>query len=323
MPLRPAAPQHLPHRPHPARAAAARALAALGAALALWGLAQPAHADLWAFVDERGITHFAAQALDERYKLYFRGSLYDSTEQGLKPPLVEAEAAADDDGGSDAGRRLQASTRMQSFFDISPRYKSVRGHLRKAADHTGVDYDLLKAVIAVESGFDAQAISPKGAVGLMQLMPATAERYGVTADKSRSIEDKLTDPRTNIRAGARYLSYLIKLFPGRIDLAVAAYNAGEGAVKRSSNQIPNYKETRDYVATVLGLYAAFKGDASVPVAKAFKSNKLPKAGTAVAAEAGSAQPVSRTRQGGRVRIEFPAAADASSLSGTREALARP
>src|SRR2546427_87301 len=126
----------LKHRPHLARGAGVRALAALGLALALWGLARPAHADLWAFVDERGITHFAAEALDERYRLYFRGSVYDSAEQGLKPPMVQAEAAADADGSGDAGRRLQAHTRLQSFFDISPRYKSVRGHLRKAADHT-------------------------------------------------------------------------------------------------------------------------------------------------------------------------------------------
>src|SRR5256885_16635755 len=85
-------------------------------------------------------------------------SVYDSAEQGLKPPMVQAEAAADADGSGDAGRRLQAHTRLQSFFDISPRYKSVRGHLRKAADHTGVDYDLLKAVIAVESGLDRKSV---------------------------------------------------------------------------------------------------------------------------------------------------------------------
>src|SRR5256885_5727529 len=95
----------LKHRPHLARGAGVRALAALGLALALWGLARPAHADLWAFVDERGITHFAAEALDERYRLYFRGSVYDSAEQGLKPPMVQAEAAADADGSGDAGRR--------------------------------------------------------------------------------------------------------------------------------------------------------------------------------------------------------------------------
>lgn len=249
----------LKHRPHLARGAGVRALAALGLALALWGLARPAHADLWAFVDERGITHFAAEALDERYRLYFRGSVYDSTEQGLKPPMVQAEAAADADGSGDAGRRLQAHTRLQSFFDISPRYKSVRGHLRKAADHTGVDYDLLKAVIAVESGFDAQAISPKGAVGLMQLMPATAQRFGVEASRHRSVQQQLADPAVNVPAGARYLNHLMGLFPGRLDLVLAAYNAGEGAVRRAGQAIPPFQETRNYVKAVLGIYEQLQG----------------------------------------------------------------
>ncbi len=249
----------LKHRPHLARGAGVRALAALSLALALWGLARPAHADLWAFVDERGITHFAAEALDERYRLYFRGSVYDSTEQGLKPPMVQAEAAADADGSGDAGRRLQAHTRLQSFFDISPRYKSVRGHLRKAADHTGVDYDLLKAVIAVESGFDAQAISPKGAVGLMQLMPATAQRFGVEASRQRSVQQQLADPAVNVPAGARYLNHLMGLFPGRLDLVLAAYNAGEGAVRRAGQAIPPFQETRNYVKAVLGIYEQLQG----------------------------------------------------------------
>ncbi|PIF36430.1 transglycosylase-like protein with SLT domain [Delftia sp. 60] len=247
------------HRPPLARGAGVRALAALGLALALWGLARPAHADLWAFVDERGITHFAAEALDERYRLYFRGSVYDSAEQGLKPPMVQAEAAADADGSGDAGRRLQAHTRLQSFFDISPRYKSVRGHLRKAADHTGVDYDLLKAVIAVESGFDAQAISPKGAVGLMQLMPATAQRFGVEASRQRSVQQQLADPAVNVPAGARYLNHLMGLFPGRLDLVLAAYNAGEGAVRRAGQAIPPFQETRNYVKAVLGIYEQLQG----------------------------------------------------------------
>jgi soluble lytic murein transglycosylase-like protein len=237
-----------------------RALKRLALASALlWGMAGAAHADLWAFVDERGITHFAAEALDERYRLYFRGSVYDSAEQGLKPPMVPAEAAADDDGSGDAGRRLQAHTRLQSFFDISPRYKSVRSHLRKAADHTGVDYDLLKAVIAVESGFDAQAVSPKGAVGLMQLMPATAQRFGVEASRQRSVQQQLADPAVNVPAGARYLNHLMNLFPGRLDLVLAAYNAGEGAVRRAGQAIPPFQETRNYVKAVLGIYEQLQG----------------------------------------------------------------
>lgn len=204
-------------------------------------LAPAAHADLWAYVDEFGVTHFAAEALDERYKLFFRGDLYDSSKPGLQ---LHSSAAAG----------LSARTRTQSFFEVSPRYKSVRPHLQKAAEKTGVDYDLIKAVIAVESGFDAEAVSPKGAVGLMQLMPATAERFGVAANKNRSMQQQLSDPAVNIPAGARYLSYLMNLFPGRLDLVLAAYNAGEGAVNKYGKSVPPYKETLNYVKAVTGIY---------------------------------------------------------------------
>ena len=155
-------------------------------------------------------------------------------------------------------------------IDDSRGYKAVQKHLREAAKQHSVDYELLKAVVAAESGFDPTAVSPKGAVGLMQLLPTTATQYGVVADKggrkdrkghpiaAQTVEQKLTDPRTNIFAGARYLSYLLKLFKGETSLAVAAYNAGEGAVQRAGNKIPNFKETQGYVRTVMGLYSVFK-----------------------------------------------------------------
>jgi len=108
----------------------------------------------------------------------------------------------------------------------------------------------------------SRELSPKGALGLMQLMPATAQRYGISADQRATIEKKLFDPRINIAAGSRYLRDLIAMFPGQIELALAAYNAGEGAVQRAGNKIPNYKETQNYVKTVLQLYAHLKPDAS-------------------------------------------------------------
>jgi hypothetical protein len=92
----------------------------------------------------------------------------------------------------------------------------------------------------------------------MQLMAPTAARYGVKSDRISSIAHKLTDPAVNLRAGARYLRDLMALFPGRLDLALAAYNAGEGAVQRAGNKIPNYPETQNYVKTVLQLYAFLK-----------------------------------------------------------------
>lgn len=227
----------------PSQAAWLRVGAArLALATAMICSAPLAHADLWAYVDELGTTHFAAEALDDRYKLYFKGTVYDSSEQGLKPKSNAAE------------KGLQARTRTQNFFDVSPRYKSVRPHLQKAAEKTGVDYDLLKAVIAVESGFDADAVSPKGAVGLMQLMPATAQRFGVSSNAKKTMQQQLADPAVNVPAGARYINYLMGLFPGRLDLVLAAYNAGEGAVQKAGRAIPPYPETRNYVKAVTGIY---------------------------------------------------------------------
>jgi hypothetical protein len=92
----------------------------------------------------------------------------------------------------------------------------------------------------------------------MQIMPATAERYGVTGDARTTVGKKLADPRTNIKTGSRYLRYLLDLFPGRLDLALAAYNAGEGSVQRAGNKIPNYPETQNYVKTVMQLYTMLK-----------------------------------------------------------------
>ena len=114
---------------------------------------------------------------------------------------------------------------------------------RHAANHS-LDPKLVQAVIQVESGYNHKARSHKGAMGLMQLMPATAQQLRV--------EDPY-DPDENVRGGTQYLRHLVDRFPGRIDLAVAAYNAGPGAVERY-NGIPPYRETRDYVRRVLSLY---------------------------------------------------------------------
>jgi soluble lytic murein transglycosylase-like protein len=144
------------------------------------------------------------------------------------------------------------------YLTQSPRYKAVQHLLKEAAQMHRLEPELLQALIAAESGFDAQAVSPKGAVGLMQLMAPTAARYGVKSDRRSSIAQKLTDPAVNLSAGTRYLRDLIAMFPGRLDLALAAYNAGEGAVQRAGNKIPNYPETQNYVKTVLQLYAFLK-----------------------------------------------------------------
>ena len=218
--------------------------------------AAPAQADIWGYVDEDRIPHFASSRLDERYELFLRDNiepyrLTDVPRKAQDRRLEQATAPA----VADVADAVVLSPRMVAFFERSPGYKAVSPLLREASTKHGIDYSLLKALIATESGFNTFAVSPKGAVGLMQLIPPTAERYGVTAGKDGSIEKKLTDPKTNIRAGTRYLAYLINMFPGRLELALAAYNAGEGAVQRAGNRIPNYPETQNYVKTVMQLYS--------------------------------------------------------------------
>jgi soluble lytic murein transglycosylase-like protein len=117
----------------------------------------------------------------------------------------------------------------------------------------GHDAQLLHAIIRVESGFNPNAVSPKGAIGLMQVMPATAERVGV-----QEPQRALFDPETNLHAGARYLRLLMDMFSDRPDLAVAAYNAGEGAVLRYRGEVPPFRETQAYVRDVMALYLAPK-----------------------------------------------------------------
>ncbi|MFT3954438.1 MAG: lytic transglycosylase domain-containing protein [Piscinibacter sp.] len=127
---------------------------------------------------------------------------------------------------------------------VGPRQapRELAPEIRDAARRHALPEALLTAVVAVESGFDPKAVSPKGAKGLMQLMPATALRFGVR---------DVFAVRDNLHGGAAYLRLLIDQFDNDIALALAAYNAGEGAVQRAGRRLPDYPETRDYVARVL------------------------------------------------------------------------
>jgi soluble lytic murein transglycosylase-like protein len=131
--------------------------------------------------------------------------------------------------------------------DSSPaRYGRYDEHIRQAAALYQIPEDLVRAVIQVESDFDPRAVSPANARGLMQLMPETAERMLVT---------DIFDPRQNIFGGVRYLRVLANLFNGDIELTIAGYNAGEGAVMRYGG-IPPFPETQEYVKRVLAQYRA-------------------------------------------------------------------
>ena len=231
-------------------------LAVVMAMLSLLGLsAAPVRADIWGYIDDKGTPHFSSFQVDERYEIFLREQ---SEPEPYRVQPVDPQTAS----ASGIDETLTTATppppRMLVYFEGLPSYKSVQHLLQEASTKHGIDYALLQALIATESGFDSRAVSPKGAVGLMQLIPPTAERYGVKAGKNISIEKKLTDPVVNIRAGASYLSDLIKMFPGQIELALAAYNAGEGAVQRAGNKIPNYPETKNYVKTVMQLYGVLK-----------------------------------------------------------------
>jgi len=126
--------------------------------------------------------------------------------------------------------------------------KSVERAIRQAAERHGVDENLVRAVVQVESGFNPVAVSPKGAMGLMQLMPQTARSLNVSNP---------FDPEENVEAGVRHLKNLLESYNGDVKLSLAAYNAGSGAVQRYRG-IPRYPETKAYVQRITKLYGAPK-----------------------------------------------------------------
>jgi len=181
-----------------------------------------AHANLYGFVDggRVSVIFSATQPEDPRYTLFSK-----------QKPAPTAEDAVEPQGAK----------------ELTPTQFS--GHILAAAKATKVDAALIHAVITVESGYNPSARSRAGAVGLMQLMPKTAKRYGV---KNR------LDPEQNIHGGARYLRDLKLQFDNDLQLVLAAYNAGEGAVMRFGRSIPPFRETLAYVPKVLSTYKQFR-----------------------------------------------------------------
>ena len=136
-----------------------------------------------------------------------------------------------------------------NFSQLSENRKRFGGNIEAAARDHQLPLALVHAVITAESAYDPNAVSRAGAVGLMQLMPATAERYGVRDRR---------DPVANITGGTRYLRDLLGMFDNDVRLAVAAYNAGENAVLSYGRQVPPYAETQAYVKTVLQYYREYQ-----------------------------------------------------------------
>ena len=188
--------------------------ALLVAALLLAGTVG-AQTRIYTYVDADGVKHFTDVPDNHRYRLLV-----------LDPHAF-----------TESGEHYSASVLARAS-----QYDSI---IERAAVASTVEANLLRAVIVVESGFNSRALSKRGAVGLMQLMPATASRFGVS---------NLYDPRENVHAGATYLKFLMDRFGHDVRLALAAYNAGEEAVERNGRRIPPFAETMAYVPKVLKVY---------------------------------------------------------------------
>jgi soluble lytic murein transglycosylase-like protein len=174
--------------------------------------ALPASADIYKYEDAEGVIHFTDTPMDRRFKIFMRD--------------------------------LQKDKSLRTSFGLSgiTRYSGEYDHIIKSfANEYGVDHALVKAVIHAESGYNPNAVSNKGAAGLMQLMPKTAQGL--------KVYDSF-DPRENIRGGVRYLKFLLDTFKGDVTLALAAYNAGLNKVAKYGG-VPPYNETRNYVSKVL------------------------------------------------------------------------
>jgi len=155
-------------------------------------------------------------------------------------------------------REEPAYDRRRFTVDSRARYAS---QIQSAAMANDVDAALIRAVIAVESGYNPSAVSRAGAVGLMQLMPETAKRYNVTDSH---------DPEQNIHGGAQYLRDLLHMFNNNLHLAIAAYNAGEQAVMKYGNRIPPYRETVAYVPKVMKFYMQYSAGSALAEASGSK-----------------------------------------------------
>jgi len=178
---------------------------------------------IFGFVDDDGVEHLSNVPDDKRYRLVL-ADRFEPARTALRAP--------------------------RGVFALPYGQRPFHDSVMRASSDTGVDAKLLHAVISVESGYNQGAVSPKGATGLMQLLPSTARRYGTV---------NLLDPADNIRAGARYLRDLLAMFDNNIELALAAYNAGENAVIRYGRRLPPYAETRRYVPLVVAHYQRMGG----------------------------------------------------------------
>jgi soluble lytic murein transglycosylase-like protein len=193
-----------------------------------------AEKDCYAFIDEHGSLHLTNVPDDDRYHVVVSAVPHGIADGATGRTLVAVKPGANP-------RPAAPSRPMQN----RP-YDSL---VRQTAAQFGIDAALVHAVISVESDYNPNAVSHRGATGLMQLMPETARRYGVVNS---------LDPAQNVRGGVRYLTDLLKRFNNDLQLALAAYNAGEEAVVKFGNRIPPYPETAAYVPRVVDFYTRLR-----------------------------------------------------------------
>jgi soluble lytic murein transglycosylase-like protein len=207
----------------------ARGAQVWGTVLTLVALTSPALADsTYRFEDQDGVVHYTNVPSDPRYSFVRK----DPASEAPRPPASEAA------GGAPRGLRV--------FAEL----------IRTTAERHGVDTRLVEAIVQVESAGNPSAVSPKGARGLMQLMPERAQELGVRNS---------FDPQQNVDGGVRHMRDLLQRFGGDVTLALAAYNAGEAAV-RAHRGVPPYTETREYVRRVRALYDGARALTSKAVA---------------------------------------------------------
>jgi len=180
-----------------------------------------AQADIYKYEDDEGVVHFTDTPTDRRFKIFMRDLKKD--------------------------RKLRTSFRLSALCRNTAEFDPIISSL---CSEYGVDRSLVKAVIHAESGYNPNAVSPKGAKGLMQLMPKTAQ--GLKVGNS-------FDPKDNIRGGIKYLRFLLDTFKGDVTLTLAAYNAGLSRVSQYGG-VPPFEETRNYISRVLSYQKTYQNN---------------------------------------------------------------
>lgn len=227
-------------------------LVRVGILIALTLLPISAVSAMYAYVDARGVYHYANVPGDGRYKLVAQEQpTINSPEDQLTKTIIRRSGnGLYSDGLLNDGN----SSFRNSGYALSAASYTINRYIQLAAANHQVDPLLIKAVIKTESNFDPTALSPKGAQGLMQLMPGTAKDMGVNDP---------FDPLQNINGGTKYLKYLLDNFKGNVELGLAAYNAGLGNVI-PYGVVPRIPETQHYVAQVMKTYRSYRdGHSSV------------------------------------------------------------